>query len=162
MNIYFAVPFLALLFIGCNSPEPKFGKEYNSRRTRLGLQKIPDDWKVYAKEEGYEKWENPKMVSSIMNKKAFLSSITTHYDGEIWISEEDLLISGKMFNLNDEEIPERIQALYTFVPMEIGVKKEQVTGWYFSYTGAGAAIRMNAQQVDSALKAWGLDYRYVR
>ncbi|MRG44184.1 hypothetical protein GFS24_03615 [Chitinophaga sp. SYP-B3965] len=164
-------PFLLVLFftsiiMSCNSPKPKFGKEYNDRRTKYGVQILPDDWKVISITDEFVIWKNP----ALDKEKATFFSKTVSYEKGEWDYDEDLFYSGKKFRSFNHDIAECLSAVYYFKPKII--RSEKVKGWYFMYTGPGEEIgegiegvssvdiKMNAQQADSTLRSWGLNYHY--
>ncbi len=77
MNTMLLVMFLAVGLVTCKPlirSEPRFGREYNIERMKVGVPIIPDDWELFNSDAKYAAWVNPARAKNMSDR------IPLHYD----------------------------------------------------------------------------------
>jgi len=148
--------------LGCKTfeqPTPRFGKEFNAERERLGVPIIPDEWIVTIVSSQGTKWSNPDKEDIIDSRIPFHVSKGIYYGTGELISETDSYFGmDDWVDLEGNVSRESLDITYNYQIDENDWKKH--LGWSAFYrsqeTMPGKEITL--EEAIKILQEWNINF----
>lgn len=151
---------LVMSFFGaCYRHEPKYGKDYNEQRKKIGLSLIPDDWELYKVTKTSSVWVNPKREINIDRKIPVHWSKDVSYDAHGLIAEYDVYYGSEDYITIDGTFRERLAITYRY-RLDDSMDYKAHLGWNCRIsnqeTGKQGGERISLEEAEKILEGWGI------
>ena len=153
---------IVLLVVGlsvCKRPEPKYGKEYNEERKKVGLPIIPDNWELSSVLTGESVWANPERVEKKNKNIPVHWRKRLNYRTGTLISETDTYYGKEDFPDQDGTSREHLYITYNYQVDDYDYKKraDWSASLYNRETVASGDFDISLEEAEKILKDWGIE-----
>jgi hypothetical protein len=154
----YLVVLLIILLASCNSnsPEKKYGLDFNKNRLELGLPALQPDWKLVKNDQNVLRWAPEGNLTGV----GFIHKQVTIKDDKIY-GEENRFEGAKKYRRDGVDYNEEVYISCYFD------EKGQISEWGCMFKGARNPIngspseedtKITLKQADSIITSWGIKY----
>jgi hypothetical protein len=150
-----AMLLISALFAGCKPAEPRWGKEFNNERKKLGIPIIPDNWWPNPG-DNFTTWENPETGEKYKAHIPVHSFKSVHYEGDVLLWESDMYEGASDYMTVDGPRREGLVIDYVYREYTNPDTFELVKpGWYITYTNLrGEDVSLSLEEAKALLEKW--------
>ena len=112
-QVWLLVVLLTVGLSACKDPQPKYGRDFNQERKKIGLPIIPDNWELMRATTDYSKWGDPEHREKLKARVSFHRSKVVIDRNGILTHEQDEYY-GKQDYTNFEGTVAREELLITY------------------------------------------------
>ncbi len=150
---------LALAGLACGifeQPTPKFGREYNEERTKVGVPVIPADWELHTVRDGECAWVNPERTAKRDARiPGHWSKYVNYRTGEL-LYETDIYFGREDYVTEEGTFRERLRVTYYYTADPYDHKER--LGWSVELSNStSTGTEITLEEADAILRNWGID-----
>jgi hypothetical protein len=152
---------ILMLWIISPQPNPRYGKEFNPEREKMGIPVIPEDWKFFSVSTNEIIWENPIWDNSIRYYRGDIEPLRIHYQKAVIIQnettiEETDIYMGDALRIGTDGVEAYERMLITCVYRLDSVRNVSCAADV--YTRDTTFTNGNIEKAKPILEEWGLSY----
>jgi len=141
----------------CQQPGPKYGKEYNEERQKVGLPIIPDNWELDSVLQGSSMWVNPERIEKLNNHISVHWSKGLDYRTGTLIAESDIYYGREDYTTVDGTFREKL--IITYYYQIDDYSDEKSVGWSAEILNKANKGRkeLSLEEAERILEEWGIE-----
>ena len=153
-----------LLMVGngaiCASLTPKYGKEFNEERMKIGIPIIPDNWELNSVLQDSARWVNPERIEKHNERIPVHHSKGLNYRTGILLSETDIYYGKEDYKTIDGTFRENLSISYFYQVDDYSYVKR--TGWWIILNNqqtedASMDTEITIEEAEKILEEWGIE-----
>jgi hypothetical protein len=144
--------FMIFIVVSCTNKPPRYGAQFNSVRSQIGLPVLPENWILNKVSRTGSEWINPQKDLS----KPFHRFKTIVYNDDTVLWESDQYNGPGFYKTIDGKFREELYITYNFT-----INESSIVGWECALfceetIGRGSNEKITKFQADSVLISWGI------
>lgn len=134
-------------------PEPKYGREFNAERMKIGLPIIEEDWQLSRSDKGRCSWVTSRREDKARRQPVHFSKDVNYRTGML-LSETDLYFGSEDWFLDGETYREELTVTYSFRVDDYASRRR--LGWSAWLTDRDGSREISLEEAEQVLARWGI------